>query len=273
MLVAAAGTADAAATAGATSAVPSDLSADPLDRGVLLALPSVYRINTTIRVNALRLRNGDVLRMPTRGREIGEVGTGVGVTADGWVVTAAHVAAPAPETVARLAYQQREAFANRSHADEQTAIDWVERTGAVAVPGRVVSTVVTPARVGGASAGDVTFRGLETKRSDVADLALVRIHAPGAPAVPMEEARSTGTPVATIGFSGVDALLTGHGDAPADEPTIRLGAIRRTGLLEPETARERPGMSISAGVQSGDSGGPVVDADGALRGIVIQRGD
>jgi S1-C subfamily serine protease len=103
MLVAAAGTAGAAATAGEASAIPSDLSTDPLDRGVLLALPSVYRVNVTIRVNAIRLRNGDVLKMPARGRDIPELGTAVGVTADGWVVTARHVAAPAPETGARLA--------------------------------------------------------------------------------------------------------------------------------------------------------------------------
>lgn len=274
ILVAASGTAGAAATAGEASAVPSDLSTDPLDRGVLLALPSVYRVTTTIRVNAIRLRNGDVLKMPAQGRDIGETGTAVGVTADGWVVTAGHVAAPAPETVARLAYQQREAYANHaSHSDAEAARQWVEENGAVAVPGRVVSTVLTPARVGDASVDAGAYRGLETRASPGADLALVRIHAPGAPAVPMEEARSAATPVTTIGFSGDDVLLGGHDATPAGEPTIRRGEIRRTGLLEPGTDRERPGLSVSADVQSGDSGGPVVDGDGALRGIVIERGD
>jgi S1-C subfamily serine protease len=273
ILVAAVGTAGAAATAGEASAVPSDLSTDPLDRGVLLTLPSVYRVKATVRVNAIRLRNGDVLRMPAQGRDISEIGTGVGVTPDGWVVTAGHVAAPAPETVARLAYQQREAFANHAHADGEAAQEWVEEHGAVAVPGRVISTVLTPARVGDGSVDAGEYRGLETRADQGADLALVRIHAPGAPAVPMEEARSTGTPVATIGFSGGDVLLAAHDDTPTGEPTIRHGAIRRTGLLEPGTDRERPGLSISADVQSGDSGGPVVDEDGALRGIVIERGD
>ena len=41
-----------AAAGGASAAVPSDLSDDPIDRGVLLALPSVYQVTTTIRVNA-----------------------------------------------------------------------------------------------------------------------------------------------------------------------------------------------------------------------------
>ena len=39
----------------AAAAAPSDLSTDPLDRATLLALPSVYRVDTTIRVDALRL--------------------------------------------------------------------------------------------------------------------------------------------------------------------------------------------------------------------------
>ncbi|HTI32737.1 MAG TPA: serine protease [Miltoncostaea sp.] len=274
ILMAGAGTAAAAATAGEASAVPSDLSTDPLDRGVLLALPSVYRVETTLRVNAIKLRNGDLLKMPSQGRDIPLTGTGVGVSPDGWVVTAGHVAAPAPETIARLAYQQREAFrGSTSHSDVEAAEQWVQENGAEAVPGRVVSTVLTPARVGGEPVDGTPYQGLETRPSGDADLALVRIHAPGAPAVPMEEARSAGTPVATIGFSGDDVLMAGHDDTPAGEPTIRRGEIRRTGLLEPGTPRERPGLSVSADVQSGDSGGPVIDGDGALRGIIIERGD
>jgi hypothetical protein len=49
--------------------------------------------------------------------------------------------------------------------------------------------------------------------------------------------------------------------------------IRSSGTLDPGTARARTGFVVSAGVRSGDSGGPVVDATGAVRGIVIQRSD
>jgi hypothetical protein len=114
-------------------------------------------------------------------------------------------------------------------------------------------------------------RGLETRASATADLALVRIHAPGAPALRLVEATSRGTPVATIGFSGDERLLA-DGVQPGD-PTVRRGAIRTTATLEPDSPEARRALVISAGVRSGDSGGPVVDADGAVRGIVIQRGD
>jgi len=260
-----------ATAGGASAAVPADLSEDPLDRGVLLALPSVYRVKTTIRVDAIRLADGRVLNMPAQGRNIPEVGTAVAVTPDGWLVTAAHVAAPTPETVARLAYQTREAFAQRPHADEQAARDWVARNGAVAVPGTVTSTVITPANVGVEPQDEKVYQGMDRRPSPTADLALVRIPVQGAPALALDDARSKGTPIATIGFSGDDRLMTGAG-APG-EATVRRGVIRLNGTLEPESPEARPGLIVSAGVQSGDSGGPVVDEDGALRGIVIQRSD
>lgn len=261
-----------AATAGAAAAaVPDDLSADPLDRGVLLTLPSVYRVETTIRVNAIKLADGRVLRMPPGGREIPEVGTAVAVTPDGWLVTAAHVAAPDEQTVARLAFQTREAYEGRPHADEQAARDWVARHGAVAVPGTVTETTVTPALVDGATVVQRSYRGMDRRRSATADLALVRIPVGGAPAVTLDDARSAGTPIATLGFSGDDHLLTP--DAPEGQPTVRRGVIRTSGTLEDTSPRARTGFVVSAGVQSGDSGGPVVDENGAVRGIIIQRSD
>ncbi|MGE0029180.1 MAG: serine protease [Thermoleophilia bacterium] len=261
-----------ATAGGAAAAVPDDLSADPVERGVLLALPSVYRVKATIRVDRIRLADGQVLTMPPGGREISEVGTAVAVTPDGWLVTAAHVAAPDRATVARLAYQTREAFrGNRGHSDEQAAREWVAQHGAVALPGTVTETVVTPASVDGTMVEQRAYRGMDTRRSNTADLALVRIPVQRAPAVALDDARSTGTPIATIGFSGGDHLLTP--DGPEGQATVRRGVIRTSGTLEDTTPRARPGFVVSAGVQSGDSGGPVVDEDGAVRGIVIQRSD
>ncbi|HMO00663.1 MAG TPA: serine protease [Miltoncostaeaceae bacterium] len=261
----------AATASGAAAAVPDDLSADPLDRGVLLALPSVYRVETTIRVDRIRLGDGRVLRMPAGGREITEVGTAVAVTPDGWLVTAAHVAEPDAATVARLAYQTREAFQGRAHADEQAAREWVTANGAVAEPGTVARTEVTPAAVGDATVRQEPLPGMDRRRSDTADLALVRIRVQGAPAVTLDDARSTGTPIATIGFSGGDHLTTPA--APEGQATVRRGVIRTSGTLQDGTRRARTGFVVSAGVRSGDSGGPVVDEDGAVRGIIIQRSD
>ena len=106
--------------------------------------------------------------------------------------------------------------------------------------------------------------------SATADLALIRIRAPAAPALPLDEAASSGTPVVTIGF-GVGSSLDGpvRGE---NEPAMRRGRLSRTGTLEAEDGEEpRQAIAISVPVERGDSGGPVVDGDGRVRGIVTQR--
>ena len=118
-----------AAAAGAAAAPPDDLSADPLDRGALLALPSVYRVEMTMRVKALRTADGRRVPLPPEGRELEERGTAFAVAPGGWLVTAAHVAAPDDTTVARLAYQAKLAVAGRAHGDAEAA-EWVREEGA-----------------------------------------------------------------------------------------------------------------------------------------------
>ena len=56
--------------AGAAAAPPDDLSDDPLDRGALLALPSLYRVEATIHVEALRTGDGRRVPLPPQAREI-----------------------------------------------------------------------------------------------------------------------------------------------------------------------------------------------------------
>lgn len=261
-----------AAAGPAAAALPSDLSADPLDRGALLALPSVYRVDVTIEVEALRLSDGTRVALPEAARRIGESGTAVAVAPGGWLVTAAHVAAPDGPTIARLARQyQLAAGGNPDHADEAAAAEWVRRTGAVAVgPG------VTAVTVGQASAdaeGDLRrFPVLTVRGAGGADLALVRIRAPRAPALDLDEGKSSGTPVVAIGFGVGSAFGTGAQEPrrPVGEPAIRRGTISRTGVLE-DDGPTRNALAIDVPVVQGDSGGPVVDADGRVRGIVTRR--
>lgn len=254
----------------AAGAAPSDLSTDPLDRATLLALPSVYRVDTTIRVDALRLADGTRLPIAPRARTIQERGTAVAVAPGGWLVSAAHVAAPDPATLARLAYIQDRAFRGLSHEDEEAADDWVRENGAAPVGPGVVQITVSQADAGGGTARTRSYTVRELVPSATADLALIRIRAPTAPALPLDEAASAGTPVVTIGF-GVGSSLDGpvRGE---NEPAVRRGRLGRTGTLEAEEGEEpRRAIAISVPVERGDSGGPVVDADGRVRGIVTQR--
>ena len=256
----------------AAAALPSDLSADPLDRGALLALPSVYRVQVTIRVQALRLADGTRMALPPDARTITENGTAVAVAPGGWLVTAAHVAAPDGPTIARLARQyQLAASGDPSHADEAAAAEWVRMTGAVAIGPGV--TAVTVSQASADAEGELrSFPVLAVKPAGGPDLALIRIRAARAPALELDEGKSSGTPVVVIGFGVGSAFGTGEQGPrrPLGEPAIRRGTISRTGVLEDENP-PRSALAISVPVVQGDSGGPVVDAEGRVRGIVTRR--
>jgi hypothetical protein len=255
--------------AGAAAAPPDDLSDDPLDRGVLLALPSLYRVEATLHVQALRTRDGRRVPIPAEGHEIRERGTAFAVAPGGWLVTARHVVAPDDETLARLAYQNRLAHMGRAHSDA-VAERWVRETGARPVGARIDRIVVRQADAGEGSGRARTYAPTEPPiASDRADLALLRIHAPGAPALTLDESASIGTPVASLGFGSRGAFAEPErGDL---EPAVRRGALGLTGLLEEDTPGQRQATLLTIPLEPGDSGGPVVDAAGNARGVAVIR--
>lgn len=253
----------------AAAAAPDDLTTDRLDRAALLALPSVYRVEVTMHVEGLRTKDGRELSIPPLGRVFQEVGTAFAVAPGGWLVSAAHVGAPDATRIATLAYQSRQRAAG-TQISEKAAGEWVTRTGATAVRGRVVGRRITQADAGAGALASRSFMAMDVVPSRQADLVAMRIDAPAAPALALDESTSIGTPVATIGF-GVGSSLDGPVRGKL-EPAIRHGRLGRTGALEDDDGLpERSATLITVPVEPGDSGAPVIDDEGRVRGVVIQR--
>jgi hypothetical protein len=251
---------------GASAAVPDDLSADPLDRAALLALPSVYRVDVIIRVDALRRGDGKRIRLPRAARIVREAGTAFAVAPDGWLATARHVAVPEEATIARLAYQEKLIAEDRPHGD--AVVDTlVKSIGPLHVDAHVLPLRVRPADPGG-SAGRIDYPALRVEPSHDADVALIRIDAPGAPTLGLDDATSVGTPVVTIGFGSGGAF--GGGARGELEPVVRHGTLGRGATLE-KAVPQREVVAVNVPVQGGDSGAPVVDGHGLVHGMVVFR--
>jgi hypothetical protein len=251
----------AAAAVGATVApverTPTDASVDPLARAWLLAVPATYRLETTVRARTFLLRGGRRLRLPRDAREVGEVGTAFGVRPDGVVVSSAHVAQPSAHALAVGFAQGLLASLDRPHTAPDAA-RWVRRTGARVLRPFVLRLLV-PAR---SRPGRPQPRALraELLRSDRgADVALLHFPARNAPALPLYDDTGRETPVVVLGFGGEEAR---DGLVPAYRPG-RLGRTYRD--------RHRDGgrvTVVTSDIQRGDSGGPALDRDGRVRGVV-----
>lgn len=243
-----------------------DLAGDPLARATLLALPSVYRVDVTLRIPAIRTSNGQRIGLG-HGGTVAERGTATAVAPDGWLVTAAHLVDPDPRTLARIGYQRWQAAQGVAVSDAD-AHAWAIDAGAKAVGARVLGIRVSQADPGTGFFETRRWTGVVERTAANADLSLIRIGAPGAPALPLEDAVSLGTPVVTIGYGRGSAW-----DKPnrsEGEPAVRRGRLERTGIL---SGPRRKATVVSTDIQRGDSGGPAVDAGGNVRGIVVLRGE
>ena len=125
-LVLAGALAAAAAAPAPGAAPPADLSTAPLDRAWLLAVPAVYRLEVGLHVNALRTASGRLVRLPPEARDgLSEVGTAFGVTPDGVVVTADHVARPGGQELTAKLYRLKRVHEGAPGFTDAQAMAWV----------------------------------------------------------------------------------------------------------------------------------------------------
>jgi len=250
--------------------VPDPLSPEPLERGALVAMPAVWRVETSAQMTGIRTKDGRVITLPPRARTVSREGTAFGVTPDGFLVSAAHVVRPAGSDLAETAYFQYLAFSGKPHSPE-IARKWVEDNDAVPVGLTAVNLVMRPTAAGPAAKVNRAVSPRIVEVDEMRDIAVVRI--PGVrntPSLGLDRGLDRGTPIATLGFGVEDPFA--QPQRAALVPAVRLGVIGETGEYRDNPLRIM--TLISNDVQKGDSGGPAVDERGRVRGIVlIKRAD
>lgn len=247
------------------SGVPDALSPIPLERAALVAMPAVWRVEVTAQLTGLRTKDGTVITLPTRARTVSREGTAFAVTPDGFLVTATHVVQPTADDLAEAAYFQYLAFAGKPHS-ARIAAAWVKENEATPVGMKPVERIVRPVAAGAAAKVNrgVAPRVIET--DETRDIAVIRVpNIVDAPALRLDSAIDSGTPIATLGFGDEEPFAEPqHG---ALVPAVRLGVTDRTGRTDTDPPRTL--TFITNEVQKGDSGGPAVDRNGRVRGVVL----
>ncbi len=236
-----------AASAVAVPITPRDTATDALERAAFVALPAVYDVDGKIRIEAV-VAGGKRIAVD---RSIEIHGTAYGV-APNRVVTALHLVAPPTARV----------------LDELTALD-VQGLPRDPATTRIIATAVTQLTLtrAQAEASAVACAGVvptpimatvvRTATNPQDDLVLLKINAPDAPTLLLDDGQTADTPIAVIGFGGQQSAI----------PAIRTGAVKQSAAIATNDAF----ATITVDVVRGDSGAPAVDDHGHSRGVVLRR--
>jgi hypothetical protein len=265
LIVAAALAASLLGAAPAAALGPEALAGDPLDRAAALALPAIYRLESSVAFEGLVDADGTPVPVPDRALTVHEVGTAFGAGQGGHVVAAGHVALPGPENLAVAALLVRDAEEGVERTARQVR-RWVRDRGVRPVGTRRMRLIAEQA--GGGHRYPATLVRVDRR----SDLALVRLlGARAAPVLSTVASASLDTPVVTIGFGTGVAFTTAQAD-DAPTPVVRKGRLGRS-VQVPDVLPGQTLTRVDTLVREGDSGGPAVDVDGHVRGVVLLEGE
>lgn len=250
-------------------AAPAEAApASPEERAAAIARPAVVFVEVGWHGWVRDPRTGEVFG-GTEGYRATTSCSGVVVHEDGSVLTAAHCVDPGPlggggaligRAVAELAElgrvrdPEKAAAQLAEHAVVEGAKPDSDPVREVRVT-RVVGTSDTP----GTDVAPATV--VDLLAPDDGDVALLEVPRAGLPALTLadEDDRPAGTPILAIGFPA----SVGRATDPSTEPTNKNGQISARRTLD-----GKPFYEVSAAASEGMSGGPLVDMDGRVLGLV-----
>lgn len=252
--------------AGATPAAAAPAS--PEERAAAIARPAVVFVEVGWHGWVRDPRTGEVFG-GTEGYQATTSCSGVVVHESGKVLTAAHCVDPGPVggggalidlAVAELAElgRVRDPAAAKAQLAEHAVVEGATPDSDPVRDVRV-TRVVDTGDAPGTDVAPATVTGLLAP--DDGDVALLTVPRTGLAAIALAEEndRPAGTPVLAIGFPA----SVGRATDSATEPTNKNGQISARRTLD-----GKPYYEISAAASQGMSGGPLVDMDGRVLGLV-----
>ena len=259
----------AALVLGATpaSAVQPSLAgiSDPaLRHAARVAAPSLVEIDMEL-TGALRDRSdgsiGDTY-------QLGFSGSGFFASGDGYVVTAAHVAAPTPDQVHSALVDAQIDVQHNCQRTSTEACDGVEQqyrdqminATEVVDSGTTLHVVTQDAGAGDGLVASV----VASSSSDQTDVAVLKVDIKDAPVLLLSTtAPERERPVAVLGYP------ESASDTPvALVPVVTDGVVQDVRRGDPGFAAAATVLQTNARIEHGDSGGPGIDVGGAALGIV-----
>ena len=264
---------------GAGSALAQETPTAPsgLERAIALTNPSVVlietRANVNVRINDLIYGKVSSVRV---NRGAGS-GTGFIVNPTGTIVTASHVIDPEPvrmraaATVAAFAPNRAEArriINPAARAAELAAIRRAELRCLEAITCqfsiRPLVTVHTGFAIGRERGlSSLPARILRRTGANNTDVAVIQVVEQSLPTVPLAQTAETLTQGETVAALGYPETAVGGRESGLTEPRQRTGTVD---IVSTQGATRQ--VELDADLENGMSGGPVVDANGEVIGLV-----
>lgn len=215
-----------------------------LDRAAFTALPSTYRMTVTVRVDQLA---DDRHTLAIR-RTVTLHGTAFGV-GSGVVVTARPLVRPSASTLMAALDELRVPHTSTFDPND------------VRVTSSVTTIVLHRATPDSSFSTTLNATILQTTAIGVpSKLAILRIADRDAPALQLDDSTTLGTPVVLVAFNGTTSM----------EPTLQHGQLGPAGKVKGNDDENL--LTVSGiGTEETEVGGPVLDARGHVRGVLIQR--
>jgi S1-C subfamily serine protease len=177
--------------------------------------------------------------------------------ADPQAVDAPYLAAPTPgSTLPRTGPTTSEAPKPRSESVVVSGSGFVVAPGVIATNRHVIEDCDGPLKI---RFDDAMYSGAVWKRMDGADLALVRTEATFGTPAPIRGTAQLGEDVMAAGFPLAGLLSSGL--------VVTGGQVNSLAGLRDDPTE----IQISAPVQPGNSGGPLVDRHGEVAGVIVSK--